>query len=109
VIISIVLLSAQQGYSFIFTTQWRWNKGKGKAHPRTGHESQKGEFRYNFTLPLTSALDGGGVVNAMLRPLYPRERPGTHCIGGWVGPRAGLDRCGKSLPHRDSIPGPPSP
>ena len=27
--------------------------------------------------------------------LYPRERPGTHCTGGWVGPRAGLDRCGK--------------
>jgi len=22
--------------------------------------------------------------------LYPRERPGTHCTGGWVGPRAGL-------------------
>jgi hypothetical protein len=30
--------------------------------------------------------------------LYPRERPGTHCTGGWVGPGAGLDRCGKSLP-----------
>ena len=28
----------------------------------------------------------------------PRERPGTHCTGGWVGPRAGLDRCGKSHP-----------
>ena len=28
--------------------------------------------------------------------LYPRERPGTHCTCGWVGPRAGLDRCGKS-------------
>jgi len=27
---------------------------------------------------------------------YPRERPGTHCTGGWVGPRAGLDWCGKS-------------
>ena len=26
-----------------------------------------------------------------------------------MGPRAGLDRCGKSRPHRDSIPGPPSP
>jgi hypothetical protein len=47
--------------------------------------------------------------------LYPRERPGTHCTGGWVGPRAGLDRCGKSrspdLParseslHRLSYPG----
>jgi len=23
--------------------------------------------------------------------LYPVERPGTHCTGGWVGPRAGLD------------------
>ena len=34
--------------------------------------------------------------------LYPRERPGTYCTGGWVGPRAGpragLDRCGKSRP-----------
>jgi hypothetical protein len=26
-----------------------------------------------------------------------------------VGPRVGLDRCGKSHPHRDSIPGPSSP
>jgi len=38
----------------------------------------------------------GWVVNATPRPLYPHERPSTHCIGGWVGPRAGLDRCGKS-------------
>jgi hypothetical protein len=26
-----------------------------------------------------------------------------------VGPRAGLDRCGESRPHRHSIPGPSSP
>ena len=36
------------------------------------------------------------VENATPRPLYPRERPGTHCIGGWVGPRVDLDGCGKS-------------
>ena len=30
--------------------------------------------------------------------LYPRERPGTNYTGDWVGPRAGLDRCGKSRP-----------
>ena len=30
--------------------------------------------------------------------LYPWEGPGTHCAGGWVGPRAGLNRCGKSRP-----------
>jgi hypothetical protein len=29
---------------------------------------------------------------------YPRKRPGTHCTGGWVGHRAGLDRCEKSRP-----------
>ena len=40
---------------------------------------------------------------------YRRERPGTHSTGGWVGLRAGLDRCGKSRPHRDSIPGPSNP
>jgi len=38
------------------------------------------------------------VVNSTPRPLYPRERPVTHCIGGWVSPRAGLDGCGKSRP-----------
>jgi hypothetical protein len=36
----------------------------------------------------------GGVVNAMPQPLHPRERLGTHCTGGWVGPKAGLDACG---------------
>jgi hypothetical protein len=25
------------------------------------------------------------VVNATSRPLYPRKRPGTLCIGGWAG------------------------
>ena len=30
---------------------------------------------------LTSALDGGWVVNAKPRPLYPREKIRTHCIG----------------------------
>jgi hypothetical protein len=34
---------------------------------------------------------------------------GTHCIRGWVGPRAGLDGYRKSRPQRDSIPGPSSP
>jgi hypothetical protein len=30
--------------------------------------------------------------------LPPGKRPGTHCIGGWVGPRAGLDCCEKISP-----------
>jgi len=31
------------------------------------------------------------MVNATPRPLYPRERPGTHCVGDWVGPSSGLE------------------
>ena len=33
---------------------------KGKIHPRTGHEGPEREKRYNSTLSLTSAQDGGG-------------------------------------------------
>jgi hypothetical protein len=49
-------------------------------------------------------------VSVTPRPLFTRrERPGTHCTRAWVGPRAGLDRCGKSRSHQDSIPGPSIP
>jgi hypothetical protein len=41
----------------------------------------------------------GWVVSTTPRPLYPRERPGTHCTGGWVGLRVGLDVCEKSRPQ----------
>jgi hypothetical protein len=30
--------------------------------------------------------------------LPPRKKPGTHCIGGWVGLNAGLEGCGKFAP-----------
>ena len=82
---------------------------KDKVHPRTCHEGSEGEQIYSSTLPSTSPLDSGWVVSTTPRPLYPQERPGIYCINGWVGPRAGLDGCGKSCLHRDSIPGPSSP
>jgi len=44
-----------------------------------------------------------------LAALYPRERPGTHLTGGWVGSRAGLDRCGKISSPPGFDPGPSSP
>ena len=84
-------------------------KGKDKVQPRTGHEGPEGEQRYSYTLSLTSALDGVSGQRHAPAALPPGKRPGTHCIGGWVGPRSGLDGCGKSRPHRDSIPGSSSP
>jgi hypothetical protein len=79
---------------------------KGKGHPRTGHEDPKGEQIYSSILSLTSVLDEGGCSTPRPVRFTPRERPGTHCIGGLVGPRAGLDGCGKSRPYLNSIPGP---
>jgi len=61
---------------------------------------------YSF---LTTALEGVRGQCHAPAALYPREKPGTHCTEGWVGPRVGLDRCGKSRPHRVSIPRPSSP
>jgi hypothetical protein len=49
------------------------------------------------------------VVSIRPRPFYPREIPFTHCTGGCVGPKAGLDVCEKSRSNRDSIPGSSNP
>ena len=57
------------------------------------------------TFSLTSALDCGWLVNATPWPLYHPERLATYSIGGWVGPRTGLNGCGKPRLYRDSIPG----
>jgi hypothetical protein len=73
-----------------------FNKGKGKDVPvlqlSTSYEGVLGEWRYNSTHSLTSALDGGEWSDSRTGRFTPRERaPGTHWIGGWVGPRAVLD------------------
>jgi hypothetical protein len=45
---------------------------------------------------MTTALEGGeGLASRPGRSLPP-GRTGTHCAGGWVGSRAGLDTFGKS-------------
>ena len=78
---------------------------KNKIHPRIDHEGPEEEQRYSSTLSLTSTPDRGGWSTRRPGRFTPGKKPGTHCIGGWVGLRAGLDRCGKSRSHRDSIPG----
>ena len=74
----------------------------------------RGKVKIKFTLEISMKAQGGvqvylysffnlgtcwrWVLNFTQRPLYPRERPGTPCIGGWIGPRAGPNGCGKSRP-----------
>ena len=84
-------------------------KGKVKVDHTAGHEGPELEKGYSSTLTLTSVLDGVGGNRHAPTALPPGKRAGTHCTWGWVGPRAGLDGCGKSRRHQDSIPGPSSP
>jgi hypothetical protein len=53
----------------------RSRQGRGKFHPRTGHEGPERET-YSSTLSLTSALGGGGW--SMLRP--GRVTPGKYSL-----------------------------
>jgi hypothetical protein len=57
---------------------------------------------------LTSALDGGEWLASRPGHFTPREKgPGIRWMGGWVGPRAGLDAVvRKKIPNlcRDSNP-----
>jgi hypothetical protein len=63
---------------------------------------------YSSTLSLTSALDGVSGQRHVPAALPPGKTR-YPLLEGWVGPRAGLDGCGKSRPYWDSIPGPPGP
>jgi hypothetical protein len=77
--------------------------GKGKVHPRTGHEGPKGEQRYSSTLSLTLALDGGGWsmpcpghFTPELETQYPlyRRLGGSQGWSGWaqkISPPLGFD------------------
>jgi hypothetical protein len=63
------------------------------------HEGVLGEWRYSSTHSLTSALDRGEWSVSPLGRFISRERaPSTHWIGGWVGPRAGLDAVKRKIP-----------
>jgi hypothetical protein len=70
---------------------------KGKGSPNRP-EVPEGRGRGIDLLFLDLRTAKGWVVSTTPRPLYPREISGTHCTGGWVGPRAGLDVCEKSRP-----------
>ena len=101
---------------------WAWH-GHGMAsvnQTRPHCVNQMGKTHYSKTL---AARHGRGTAwmrhgNGMLfvnRPLLysfynldpmpstcrftRRERPDTHCIGGWIGLRARLDGCRKSRPN----------
>jgi hypothetical protein len=90
----------------VFIFQLKKIKG---IHSRTHHEGQEREWKYIALLCLSPrrSMRAGGQHHAPAA-LTPGKILGTKCTRGWVGPRVGLDKCGKSRPYRDSIPEQPS-
>jgi hypothetical protein len=52
---------------------------------------------YSFILSLTSTLDDDGWSTPRRRRFTPGKVICISCAGGWVGNKAGLDWCGKSI------------
>ena len=63
----------------------------GKFIQEQATKDQRGNRGYSCTLSLNWALDGVGGQRHAPAALPPTKRPSTHCIGGRVGPSAGLD------------------
>jgi hypothetical protein len=93
----------------IFEIKWTPSWLIQVSSPATRHRGACGERWYSSYSFTTSALDGGELsASRPGRAFTPGERTsGTHCTGGWVGPRAGLntEARGKILcPRRGSNP-----
>ena len=70
-------------------------------------DQRVGGERYCYTLSLTSALDGSGLLKPRTGRFTSLQWPGTRCMleeAGWAQRLSGRVR--KNLPPRDSIPQP---
>jgi hypothetical protein len=79
------------------------NNNKRQRSPYNRPQRAQRGSRGIAVLILDLGATRGWVVSTTHRPLYPRERPGNHCKGGWVGPRTSLDVCEEPRSHRSSI------
>ena len=59
-------------------------KDEGKFHPTTVYEGPEAVLRYNFTLSVASALDGGGWSTSRPGRITRRKESQYYFIGGWV-------------------------
>lgn len=71
-------------------------EGKAKVEPISSYEGPEGEQWYSCTLSLTSGYMCLGGECYVPAASDRRKGLGTYHTGVWVGPRDGLDWCGKS-------------
>ena len=76
---------------------------QSKGHPKICHEYTQREQRYSSTFSFTSALNRGVWLTPVPDYLIPQnDQVPIVQKAGW----AGLDRCGMSHIHQESIPRP---
>jgi len=68
---------------------------KVKLYFTLEHTTESQTESIGIALSVTSNLGVGGWSATRLVRFTRGERLTTHCVGGWVGPRASLDDCGK--------------
>jgi len=81
----------------------QYKVSKGKVHPRTDHEGPEWEYRYSYTLSLTSTLDGVGGQHHVPTALPLGKRSGAHFMGDWVSPKAGLRYPGPASDNKSGL------
>ena len=96
------------GDILIVITCTAWVKVKVKITLEHATKAKRGSRCIALLFSSTLALDGGGwsTPPPAALPLGKIRYPLYRRLGG---PQGRLDGCGKSCPHRDSIPGPYSP
>jgi len=83
-------------------------KVKDEIHSSTGHESTKGINTFLYSISNLGARWGGWSTPHSAR-FTSRKETRYPFRGGWGGPRACVDACGKFRPYRGSNPGPSNP
>ena len=88
-----------------------YDRTKAYSKASSPHSAIQSQVGFTLSQATKAFRESTGIALLYFRPLhqkgvrgqrhapaapYPRERHGTHFTGGWVGLRAGLDRCGKS-------------
>ena len=93
----MIYLSTAIGLTPSGSVNTRWQCCKVRSWSSPYNRTRRPIFGVEVKLYSFFNLDDGWGWWSTSHPsrFFPRERLGTHCIGGWVGPRAGPDGCGK--------------
>ena len=99
--VEVLMMNPKLCFALRSLTSW-FCCSEGKVHPITGNEGTEGEYRYSYSLSLSSALDGGGLLTPCPSRFAPSitQYPLYRMLGGTQG-QSGLVQKIASPPRYD--------